>query len=132
MRTVTPRKRAPAIEATVEDPALHEDPAAPEPVAQRQDEPRASDRSAPETTESPAPRLITAAQQRKMHALLNETGRKDKDIALVYIAGVIGREIASTKELTVPEAGQVIEAMEGETQEPELDDGWPPVAGEGQ
>lgn len=134
-RVVAPRKRATAtaIEATaVEDPPLDETPAAPEPAAQRQAEASGPpDSSAPETTEPPA-KLITAAQQKKMHALLNETGRKDRDVALVYIAGVINREIATTKELTVVEAGWVIESMEA-VDEPALDDGedWPPVAGEG-
>jgi hypothetical protein len=115
-RVVAPRKRAaaPAIEATtVEDPPLDE----PDPVV---DEPAA---------EEPPARLITAPQQKKLHALLNETGRKDRDVALVYIAGVIGREIESTKELTVVEAGRVIESMEDI--EPSVDD-WPPVAGEGE
>lgn len=62
---------------------------------------------------------ITAAQQKKMHALLNETGRGDREVGLVYIAGVIGREIESTKELTKREAGQVIEALEAPPVEPD-------------
>ncbi|HEY6012493.1 MAG TPA: hypothetical protein VIU37_00750 [Candidatus Limnocylindrales bacterium] len=121
-RVVAPRKRAAAaaIEATpVEDPPL-EDVAAAEPEPVVEEPPPA------------APRLITPAQQKKLHALLNETGRKDRDVALVYIAGVLGREIESTKELTVAEAGRVIEAMES-LDEPTLEDdnAWPPVAGEG-
>lgn len=55
---------------------------------------------------------ITRAQQSKMHALLGETGRGDREVGLVFIAGVIGRPIESTKELTRREAGQVIEALE--------------------
>jgi len=64
---------------------------------------------------------ITAAQQKKMHALLNETGRGDREVGLVYIAGVIGREIESTKELTKREAMRVIDALEAPA-EPDLDD----------
>lgn len=71
---------------------------------------------------------ITAAQQKKMHALLNETGRGDREVGLVYIAGVIGREIASTKELTKREAVRVIDALDT-TPEPTLDDqDWPEAA----
>lgn len=72
---------------------------------------------------------ITAAQQKKMHALLNETGRGDREVGLVYIAGVIGREITSTKELTKAEARQVIDALDAPA-EPTLDENrdWPDTA----
>lgn len=77
---------------------------------------------------------ITRNQQAKMHALLNESGRGDRDVGLVYIAGVIGRGIESTKELTRREAGMVIDKLENPDPE---DDGapddatepdWPPTA----
>lgn len=102
---------------------------------------------APEETPAPAPIAddavpaaqgqapgITARQQQKMHALLNESGRGDRDVGLVYIAGVIGRVIESTKELTRREAGLVIDRLENPDPE---DDGapddatepdWPPTA----
>lgn len=120
-RTVAPRKRAAApaaIEATtVEEPALVEE-----------DPPTAADQK-PEPAKN-----ITAAQSRKLYVLLREHGKADRDVALVWIAGVLEREIESTKELTVAEAGTVIEELEalGEA-EPALDDAddWPAVAGEG-
>lgn len=59
---------------------------------------------------------ISGPQSRKLHALLGKTGRGDRDVGLVYIAGVIGREITSTKDLGVVEAGQVIDALEAEQQ----------------
>lgn len=74
---------------------------------------------AEETAEVPAEPGITRAQQSKMHALLNETGRGDREVGLVFIAGVIGRPIESTKELTKREAGQVIEALEAPPVEPD-------------
>jgi hypothetical protein len=49
-----------------------------------------------------------------MHALLNQRGKGDRDVGLVFIAGVIGREIASTKELTKEEAGLVIDVLDTE------------------
>lgn len=55
---------------------------------------------------------ITTAQQRKMHALLTKTGRGERAVGLVYIAGVIGREVDSSKELTAAEAVEVIAALE--------------------
>jgi len=109
-RTVAPRKRpAPvAIEATVDDPPLDDEADAVQ-----------SERVAAEVVEEEPG--ITAAQQKKMHALLNETGRGDREVGLVYIAGVIGREIESTKELTKREAMRVIDALEAPA-EPDLDE----------
>ena len=46
------------------------------------------------------------------HALLRDKGMPDRDIALVWMAGVIEREINSTKELTVDDARIVIDALE--------------------
>lgn len=54
---------------------------------------------------------ITPAQQKMMHALLNKTGRGERDVALVWIAGIIGREISSSRELTKSEAGTVIDVL---------------------
>jgi hypothetical protein len=51
-----------------------------------------------------APAAITTAQSKKIYALLQKIGKADKDLALVYIAGVVGRELESTKDLTVAEA----------------------------
>ncbi|MES2211006.1 MAG: hypothetical protein V4515_12640 [Chloroflexota bacterium] len=119
-RTVVPRKRAaaPAIEATtVEEPSLDEA----EPV------------SDPEEPTVAAPRPITQPQQRKLHALLREHDMSDREVALVWIAGVLEREIESTKDLSVDDAKAVIDALEnlGDA-EPALDgDDWPAVAGEG-
>jgi len=63
---------------------------------------------------------ITGAQSRMMYGLLRQSGREDRDVALVYISGVIGREIGSTKELSKGEAKKVIDALN--TAEPPLDD----------
>lgn len=106
-RTVSPRRRAvaPPVDA-VEDPPLEETPPQPEAPSE------------PQEGAEGAERTITPPQSRKLYALLRQTGREDKDVALVYIAGVIGREITSTKELTVREAGGVIDVLETE----ELDD----------
>ncbi len=128
-RTVSPRRRTPppAIDATVEDPALE----AAEEAAESADQPP------PE----PAPVLISPAQSRKLYAALRESGRGDRKTALVYIAGIVGRDIESTKDLTVREAGAVIDNLETMLNaEPPLDepelagqlpdgvDGWPVVA----
>lgn len=110
-RTVSPRRRTPpppAIEATAaEDPPLEETPPPqPEPEAE-------------------APRLITAPQSKKMFALLREQGLGERDETLSFIRNLIDRDLESTKELTVAEAGQVIEALEdappADEPEPTLD-----------
>lgn len=76
----------------------------------------------PELDEPSGPAPITAAQQKMMHALLRKTGREDREVGLVYIAGVVGRPVESTKELSSLEASEVIDSMVA-ADEPELD--WP-------
>jgi len=111
-RAALRKKHAEAIEATVDDPPLDDE----------ADDVVESERVAAEVVEEePA---ITAPQQKKMHALLNETGRGDREVGLVYIAGIIGHEIESTKELTKREAMRAIDALEAPA-EPELDEDTP-------
>ena len=55
---------------------------------------------------------VTEAQIRKMQATFTEQGIKDRDAKLTFIAGAIGRTVATSKELSKAEAGQVIEALE--------------------
>lgn len=57
-------------------------------------------------------RMISAPQQKKMAALMRENGITDRDSALAYVIEVIGRPVASRNELTLVEAGQVIDALE--------------------
>jgi hypothetical protein len=109
-RTVTPRRRAapPVVDAT-EDPPLDETPEGVE---------------TPSEPQEPVQTVggITPKQQKMMHALLNKRGRGDREVGLVFIAGVIGREIESTKELTVAEAAGVIDVLDTEgDEEPTLD-----------
>jgi hypothetical protein len=134
-RTVSPRRKAPARAAidatTVDDPPLEETPA-PAPLTSPSDPARhASERepSAPPDSNVAAqgqaePRLITQAQQRKLHALFREHDLADRDAGLLYIAAVIGHPLDSTKELTVDEAGAVIDSLETAPDDPEpmLDD----------
>lgn len=75
---------------------------------------------------SEEPQQISPAQSKMMFALLRESGRGERDDALVYIAGVIGREIESTKELSSKEASSVIDALKGVTDTGS--DDWPDAA----
>jgi len=135
-RTVRPRQKPAPIEATtVEEPALEEEPwptsqtpAEPTPSQKTRDEPTSTSPT-PAAAETPRPDgNITAAQQKMLHALLRDTDRGDRDVALVYISGVLEREIQSTKELSKADAGKVIDALTAEANEPQpplLDDGDP-------
>jgi len=135
-RTVTRRQKPAPIEATtVEEPALEEEPwptsqtpAEPTPSPKTRDEPTSTSPT-PAAAETPRPDgNITAAQQKMLHALLRDTDRGDRDVALVYISGVLEREIQSTKELSKADAGKVIDALTAEMNEPQpplLDDGEP-------
>jgi len=62
----------------------------------------------------PSPDAITSAQQKKMGALMREVGITQRDLALAFVADVIGREVDSRNELTKVEAGRVIDALEAD------------------
>jgi hypothetical protein len=63
----------------------------------------------------PQPAGVSPAE-RKMFALLGETGRKDKAAALNYLTGVLGREITSRGDLSPEELSRVIKSLEAETE----------------
>ncbi|HXJ27087.1 MAG TPA: hypothetical protein VNH17_15360 [Streptosporangiaceae bacterium] len=127
-RTVRPRQKPAPIEATtVEEPPLEEAPAKRPPISPHSgltsdaydtvqdeiDERAEAEARAAERAERPAGN-ITAAQQKMLHALLRDTDRGDRDVALVYISGVLEREVQSTKELSKADAGKVIDALNAE------------------
>lgn len=132
-RTVRPRQKPAPIEAsTINDPPLEEDqwatrsPTPPELTTDLRNPAEPTSTSpTPEASETQRPDgTITAAQQKMLHALLRDTGRGDRDVALVYIAGVLEREIESTKELSKADAGKVIDALNAEAEpQPLLNDG---------
>ena len=133
-RTVAPPQR---IRPTNEPPLTEEQPwpetkTPPERTVSRRtpDEPtRTSPTRAASESQQPSPGSITAAQQKMLHALLRDTDRGDRDVALVYISGVLEREIQSTKELSKADAGKVIDALNLQASDaafgPFLDDGDP-------
>lgn len=57
----------------------------------------------------PDPRLLTAAQSKMLHALLNEVGCGERSAGLLYISEVVGRDIGTSKDLTRDEASRVID-----------------------
>ncbi|MEM3426713.1 RecT family recombinase [Hydrogenobacter thermophilus] len=59
-------------------------------------------------------RMITDAQLRKLKAQLKELGITDREEARELIVSIIGREVESSKDLTIEEASQVISALEEE------------------
>jgi hypothetical protein len=66
-----------------------------------------------DVTSSPEPELITGPQRRKMMAAYREAGFEERDARLAFAAAVVGHSLQSSNDLTVEEAGQVIEALEG-------------------
>ena len=60
-------------------------------------------------------RMISVDQQKKMGALMREAGITDRDAALAYVADVINRQVTSRNELTMAEAGRVIDELEKPT-----------------
>jgi hypothetical protein len=74
----------------------------------------AAEKAKPEQAAEP---LINQSQQRKLHASLGDLDLRDRDLALVHIAGIIGRELETTKDLTFVEARAVIDHLEAELRE---------------
>ena len=58
--------------------------------------------------------LIRDGQLKKMMALFNERGFKDRDDRLDYVRDIVGIDVASSKELTVEGASRVIDALENQ------------------
>ncbi|AXQ62288.1 RecT-like ssDNA annealing protein [Gordonia phage TillyBobJoe] len=76
------------------------------------DEPPASEES-PAEEKKPAQKLITAAQLKRLHAMLGEAGLgNDRAGALAYMSDVVQREVTTSKELTSEEVQKVFESLE--------------------
>jgi hypothetical protein len=62
----------------------------------------------------PGDRLIDSRgdQMKRLHAALNDAGLGERDLGLGYISTVLGRDVDSSKKITVAEAAQVIDALE--------------------
>lgn len=121
-----PARPAPTGRVTAAD-VLGEQPAAP-----------AEDVHDAEVVEEAAPDPITPSQLKALHASLTDAGlgaKEQRDDALRFYAETIGREVASSKDLTRAEASRVIDALKAITatpaDEPEPAD-TDPWAGEGQ
>lgn len=56
--------------------------------------------------------LITAAQLKKLAIVLREAGFTDREAKLGFVTTAIGRDIASSKELTKTEAKNIIDTLE--------------------
>jgi hypothetical protein len=124
MQRASARKAAPAVTAAPEEPGAE---AAPEPArpaakrAQRRHqppEPQPADLMDPEMDgydaamgREPGAPLASEAQLTKLAISMQELGISARADRLAYARSVVGREVASSKELTVEEASQVIEAL---------------------
>jgi len=74
--------------------------------------------SAPRADPPPlAERPITDAQLRKLHAVMGELGITDRAERLETITATIGVTVASSKDLTVRQAGDLIDRLEAMTKE---------------
>jgi hypothetical protein len=59
-------------------------------------------------------RPVSEAQITTIGTLMSKLGITDRELALKYVADVIGRMVQSRKELTVTEASQVIESLKAD------------------
>jgi hypothetical protein len=90
---------------------------APAPASTPSDQSQAAtDGDAVEDPTDAPPSLITPAQLKALHAALNAAGMSDRDQALAYYAGITGRDVASSKDLTKAEASAVIDALHADAQ----------------
>ena len=68
--------------------------------------------SAPPVTAEPPPQGITGPQSKKLHALFNEAGIAERESRLSWVSDILGREVASSSDLSRVEAAQVIEQVQ--------------------
>lgn len=66
----------------------------------------------PDLHREPEPAGVTSAQLKKMGAAMREVGLTERQPALDFVAGAIGREVSSRNDLTKDEATRVIDALE--------------------
>lgn len=55
---------------------------------------------------------LTQAQVAKLGALFRDHGIKDRDVRLMRVAGIVGRDVDSSKDLTKAEASKVIDELQ--------------------
>jgi hypothetical protein len=109
----TARRRNPPPAATRALPAADDDPPLDEPAAEPApaQPPTEPDNPDPDD-EPPADRPRTEAQSKRLHATLHQLGVLDRDQALELITEIVGRDVTTTKDLTVTEAGRVIDDLD--------------------
>ncbi len=76
---------------------------------------QAKARKAPQAPTAPAQgrgKPITAPQLTKLGASFTDNGIRDRDARLAYVELIVGHPVATSKDLTASEAGQVIDALE--------------------
>lgn len=66
---------------------------------------------------------VTEAQLKKLGTAFTSAGIADRDERLAYVAGVIGRDVTSSKELSKDEASRVIDAIEAVLPDATFEDG---------
>jgi hypothetical protein len=117
-------QRAPV--APADDPLDHPD----EPVSVADDtrepvdgppEPQRPD----DATDAEDPKL-TDRQSTRLHVAFRAAGLAERADRLAYASAIVGRDLVSSKDLTVPEAAAVLAALEAAADER---DGWPEVRG---
>jgi hypothetical protein len=62
--------------------------------------------------------FITESQSKRLHVLLGKADVRDRDQKLALVSEIVGRDIASTGELTKAEAKQVMDSVEAGLHEP--------------
>jgi hypothetical protein len=108
----TRRKRA-ATEPAPASPSTPQGPPAVARQAPASQPPPEDTQPEPHPIEEPK---LNQAQSRKMFALFRDTGLEAREDRLAYAMAVIGRQLESSTELTVSEAGRVIDALEQRNQ----------------
>lgn len=112
-------ERPTVVEPDFDEPAVAE----PEPAPALEPEPDIVDAEIiedeptldiPATVDKPAGKPITADQLRALHAALGNMGIKDRDRGLLMLGRMIGRDLASTKDLTVSEASHILDSLSRE------------------
>lgn len=72
---------------------------------------QAKPRKAATAPQAAAPRVVSPEQLTKLGASFTDNGIKEREARLAYVATVVGHAVESSKDLTMAEAGDVINAL---------------------
>lgn len=105
-------KRRTATRTQKPQPASEAEPEVRDQPAEQHDEPAGPALPGEDDPEPAEPPPLTKAQQTKLHAIFTEHHVEERDERLAIASTIVGRPLASSSDLRLPEAGALIDTLE--------------------